>query len=91
MAFHLFQEECNRHPHPDRDFLKSQRVRMYVINPVQSSSGCGSANVYLVDSYLIIDNATFSDSGEYMFSVGRQPYTSTQNISAEITLEGDFF
>ena len=65
---------------------------MYVVNKVQSISACGSS-LYLIDSYLIIDDAKFSDTGEYIFDIGltseRNFRHSSQNMTAVVTTKGN--
>ena len=65
--FSLFQE-CWIDPSTDAHSKRLQHVRSYFLSRV-SSTGCLGPAAYTLESYLIVDNATVSDSGNYTFSV----------------------
>ena len=85
----LFQE-CGDDEHPSTAELRKKRVRSYIfrrkITP-DCSCGCRAATTFILECYLIIDNATVSDAGEYTFTaiiLGRDRTTLQRNFSIEV-------
>ena len=82
----LFQQ-CGDDPHTGADELRKKRVRSYVfrrsITP-DCPCRCQAATTFILECYLIIDNATVSDAGEYTFTAnifGRDSTTLQRNFN----------
>ena len=89
----LFQQ-CEDDEHPSADELRKKRVRSYIFRRTITPDcpcGCRAATTFILENYLIIDNANVSDAGEYTFTAnifGRDPTTLQRNFSIEV---GMFF
>ena len=84
-------QECHNDSHPEADNLKQQRIRLYHTKDVIHQDDCQSTIVYKLKSYLIIDNATEEDSGEYTINVtttypGFTPITVTRSVYTKISM-----
>ena len=72
--------------HTDAPRKRLRRVRSYFFSRV-SSTGCLGPDTYSLESYLIVDNATVSDSGNYTFRVTTNtfpPRTVQEDINVVI-------
>ena len=82
----LFQE-CLYDNHTDAAELRRGRVRSYLVTYTitpNCSCGCPDVTTYILENYLIIDNATESDAGDYTFTAnihGADPTTIQRNFS----------
>ena len=62
------------------------RIRVYRTTRIFTLDGCQSATLYRLKSYLIIDNVTDMDNGEYTFNVtvtgsGYSSNTDTRSVN----------
>ena len=82
----LFQE-CHYDNHIDAAELRRGRVRFYLVTYTITPDcpcGCPNATTYILENYLIIDNTTESDAGDYTFTAnihGADPTTIHKNFS----------
>ena len=82
----LFQE-CPYDNHTDAAELRRGRVRSYLVTYTitpNCSCGCPDVTTYILENYLIIDNATESDAGDYTFTAnihGADPTTIQRNFT----------
>ena len=82
----LFQE-CPYDNHTDAAELRKGRVRSYLVTYTITPDcpcGCPDVTTYILENYLIIDNATESDAGDYTFTAnihGADPTTIQRNFS----------
>ena len=75
-------QECRPDTHPGADELRRKRVRLYThLRGIDHD--CRGAISYTRENYLIIDNATGSDAGDYSFTV-------TIHDTVSITMQRNF-
>lgn len=82
----LFQE-CRPDNHSDADELKRKRVRLYT-HIRTTDRDCRGAVSYTRENYLIIDNATGSDAGDYSVTVYGADKTMQKNFSIVVGTYG---
>ena len=82
----LFQE-CRPDTHPGADELRGKRVRLYThLRTIDRD--CRGAISYTQENYLIIDNATGSDAGDYSVTVHGAGITMQKNFSIVVGMFG---
>ena len=86
LSYFLFQE-CKPDTHPDADKLKRKRVRLYT-HLRTTDHDCGGTISYTRENYLIIDNATGSDAGDYSVTVHGAGITMQKNFSIVVGTYG---
>ena len=70
--------------------MRQERIRTYRTTRVVELDGCQSSFFYRLETYLIIDNATAEDSGEYIFNstvthTGSDPITVARSVNVSIS------
>ncbi|CAI8045529.1 hypothetical protein GBAR_LOCUS25183, partial [Geodia barretti] len=85
-------EECQNDTHPGAVLLRQERIRAYRTTRVVELDGCQASFFYRLETYLIIDNATAEDSGEYIFNLtvthtGSDPITVARSVNVSISCE----
>ena len=84
-------QECHIDNHPETENLRQQRIRVYHTTDVTHQDDCQNIIIYKLKSYLIIDNATEEDSGEYTLEVtttypGFTPITLIRSVQSTISM-----
>ena len=84
-------QECQNDTHPAVPELRKQRIRVYRTTRLVQLDGCQTSFIYRLEAYLIIDNVTEEDSGEYIFNTtvthaGFAPITATRNVNVSISM-----
>jgi hypothetical protein len=74
-------EECRYDPHPNAVSLRQGRIKAYRTTRIVQLDGCQTGFIYRLETYLIIENTTEKDSGEYIFNM-----TSTHASHSPITV-----
>ena len=78
----LFQE-CDDDKHNGAVELRKKRVRSYIFRRTITPD-CRAETTFILECYLIIDNATVSDAGEYTFTAsifGGDPTKLQRNLN----------
>ena len=75
--------------HSEADLLRQKRIRAYRTTRVVQLDGCQSSFFYHLDAYLVVDNTTVEDSGEYIFNstvthTGALPITITRSVNVSV-------
>ena len=83
-------QECQNDTHPEAAQLRKERVRAYRTTRVVQLDGCQTNFIYRVEAYLIVDQVTEEDSGEYIFNTtiihtGFSPITVTRSVNVSIS------
>lgn len=85
----MFQE-CHNDTHPEDSTLREQRIRAYRSTRIRLD-GCQIPLLYRLECYLIIDNVTVEDEGEYIFNttthyIGYPPINVARSVNISITI-----
>ena len=86
LSHELSVQQCQNDSHPGAADLMKNRIRVYRSTRIFTLDGCPSATLYRLESYLIIDNVTDMDNGEYTFNVtvtgsGYSSITDTRSVN----------
>ena len=88
LSHELSVQQCQNDSHLGAADLMTNRIRIYLTTRIFTLDGCQSHTVYRIKSlgYLIIDNVTDMDNGEYTFNVtvtasGYSSITDTRSVN----------
>jgi hypothetical protein len=83
-------EECRSDPRHHAEFLRQERIRVYLTTQTVQLDGCQTSYIYRLQCYIVIDNVTAEDSGEYVLCMtttytGLSPITVTRSVDVSVS------